>query len=358
MNTQNQVITDPDSFSLYNELGLRCNAHVKETTPGKTSIVIDDHWDFGRLAIIDEFVRKVLNSNDDGYIETTGSTGHIAWVPQRWIEPYRRTVTTMISPGMHERFDVRNVFVDLFLKACEELKILHWLSYVLGHHGTKREANAMAFNELIATIRRLSKQSPYPSRIWHAENDYRKNFASCVTFVENLFADWSRYAVVRVDLGYGKGYASDVYTLHARADMARLLSRMRYGKRVKRDCRERDLFADAAGYVWKLEYGTDRLLHFHCFFFFKKKNGAQAGYWAQEIGKYWVEVITEGRGTFHNCNYHWYGQPDEGIGEVNRNDSLKREKLVKAVSYLFKAEQCLPIRKTDPRWRTFGKGML
>lgn len=358
MNTQNQIAIATDLFSAYHELELRCNTHLKETTSGKPSIVIDEHWDFGRLALIDKFVRKVLTSNDAGYIETTGSTGRNTWVPQQWIEPYRRSVTAMISPEMHERFDVRNVFVDIFLHACDELKILDWSSHLLQQHGVKREANALAFNEFIATIRRLSKRPPYPSKIWHAENDHRKNFTSCVAFIEKLFTDWSRYAVVRVDLAYRKEHASDVFTVDARTDMARLLNRMRHGKRVKGECRERDLFADAAGYVWKLEYGEDRLLHFHCFFFFKKKNGAQAGYWAQQIGQYWVEVITKGRGTFHNCNYRWYGHPDEGIGEVNRNDASKREKLIGAVSYLFEPEQCLPIRKSDPRWRTFGKGRL
>ena len=358
MNTQNQVTKELDLFSAYQDLELRCNTHLSKTPSGKHSIVIDDHWDFGRLAIIDSFVRKVLNTNDNGFLETTGSTGRITWVPQQWTEPYRKAITALISPGMHERFDVRNVFVDLFLHARDELKILDWSSHVIGHYGAKREGNALAFNELIATIRRLSKQRSYSSKIWHAENDHRNNFDSCVAYVDRLFSDWSRYAVVRVDLAYRKEHATDVFTLDARADMARLLSRMRRGKRVKRDCRERELFADAAGYIWKLEYGADRLLHFHCFFFFRRKNGTQAGHWAQQIGQYWVEVVTEGRGTFHNANYKWYGHPDEGIGEVNRNDTCKREKLVKALSYLFKPEQCLPIRKSDPRWRTFGKGRL
>jgi len=358
MNNETYATTNTDTFSVYQDLELRCNTHLNESTSGKHSIVIDDHWDFGRLAIIDEFVRKVLNSNDVGYKETNSGTGRNTWVPQRWIEPYRRTVTAMISPEMHERFDVRNVYVDLFLHACDELKILDWSSHLLQQHGVKREANALAFNELIATIRRRSKQPPFPSKIWHAENDHRKNFESCVAFVDRLFSDCSRYAVVRVDLAYRKEHAADVFTIDARADMARLLNRMRHGKRVKRACRELELFANLAGYIWKLEYGIDRLLHFHCCFFLKKKNGTQAGYWAQEIGRYWVEVITEERGTFHNGNYKWYGHPDEGIGEVNRNDTAKREKLIGAVSYLFEPEQCLPIRKSDPRWRTFGKGKL
>jgi hypothetical protein len=222
----------------------------------------------------------------------------------------------------------------------------------------KSEANAVAFNNLIGTIRRLSKQRPYPSKIWHTQNDWLTNRDSCTAFVASLFSERSRYAVVRVDLAYLKEHAYEVFTADARADMARLLKHMRRSKKLKKQCPERDLFGDLAGYIWKLEYGTDRLLHYHCFFFFREKNGRQAGYWAQEIGKYWVEVITQGRGTFQNCNFRWYGRPDEGIGEVNRHDTAKQENLQRALAYLFKVEQCLPIRKSDTRWRTFGKGYL
>lgn len=349
---------EPSSTLVYQHLENRCNTHVVATYDDQSEVVIDDHWQFSRMAIIDMFVQKALDTDLPGYITTTGPNGRVSWLRQSWLEPFHRSVTSMISPLMHEQFDVRNVFVELFLKACAELKIVEWPSHVLAQSGTKAEANAVAFNDLIVTIRRLAKQRPYPSKIWHARNDWQTNLASCTEFVADLFSERSRYAVVRVDLAYMKEHAYEVFTADARADMARLLMHMRRGKKLKKECRERDLFKDAAGYIWKLEYGTDRLLHFHCFFFFREKNGLQAGYWAQEIGKYWVEVITHGRGTCENCNFRWYGLPDEGIGVVNRHDTHKRDNLQKALAYLFKAEQCLPIRKSDPRWRTFGKGRL
>ena len=83
MNTQNHVTTELEFFSVYHDLELTCNTQINETPSGRHSIVIDDHWDFGRLAIIDSFVRKVLNSNDVGYIETTGGTGRKTWVPRQ-----------------------------------------------------------------------------------------------------------------------------------------------------------------------------------------------------------------------------------------------------------------------------------
>ncbi len=347
---------EPSSTQTYQHLENQCNTHLVSTDAGQAEYIIDDHWHFSRMAMIDAFVQRALDTDQPGYIATTLPNGRQTWLRQSWVEPFYRSVTSAITPLMHEQFDVRNVFVELFLQACSELQIFEWPSHVLAQPGARTDANAVAFNDLIVTIRRLAKRRPYPSKIWHARNDWQTNLASCTEFVAGLFSKWSRYAVVRVDLAYLKEHAFDVFTSDARADMARLLQQIRRGKKLKKECRERDLFRDAAGYIWKLEYGTDRLLHFHCFFFFREKNGRQAGYWAQEIGKYWVEDITQGRGTFQNCNFRWYGRPDEGIGEVNRNDTQKQENLQRALEYLFKAEQCLPIRKTDPRWRTFGKG--
>jgi hypothetical protein len=357
MDANNQA-TGLDLFSIYHDVELTCNTQLNETPSGKHSIVIDDHWDFSRMAVIDAFVQKALDTDLPGYIATTVPNGRLSWIRQSWVEPYYRSVTSAIFPLMYEQFDVRNVFVELFLQACSELQIFEWPSHVFAQRGAKTDANAVAFNDLIVTIRRLASRRPYPSRIWHARNDWKASLSSCERFVEKLFTQRSRYAVVRVDLAYLKEHAFDVFTADARADMSRLLQKIRRGKKLKKKCRERDLFCNLAGYIWKLEYGTDRLLHFHCFFFFREKNGRQAGYWAQEIGNYWVEVVTQGRGTIENCNFRWSGHPDEGIGEVNRNDSAKRENLQRALAYLFKAEQCLPIRKSDPRWRTFGKGML
>lgn len=218
MNTQTHVTTQLSPFPLYQDLELRCNTHLMETTTGAPTIILDDHWDFSRLAIIDGFVQKALGTDEAGYISTTGINGRVVWFRQPWVEPYYRSVTSAISPLMHERFDVRNVYVDLFLHACTELQILDWTSHVLMHGGTKSEANAVAFNNLIETIRRLSKHRPYPSKTWHAQNDWQMNRDSCLAFVASLFSEWSRYAVVRVDLAYRKEHAYEVFTADARAD--------------------------------------------------------------------------------------------------------------------------------------------
>lgn len=160
MNTQNHVTTELRAFSPYQDLELRCNTHLEEATTGKHHIVIDDHWDFSRLAIIDAFVQRTLDTDQPGYVATTVSNGRVVWLRQPWVEPYYRSVTSVISPLMHEHFDVRNVYVDLFLHACSELQIDSWPSYVLAQPGSKANANAIAFNALIETIRNLATQRP------------------------------------------------------------------------------------------------------------------------------------------------------------------------------------------------------
>jgi hypothetical protein len=131
---------EPSSAHLYQQLEDSCNIQVTSISADGTRVVIDDHWDFSRLAIIDGFVQKTLETNQPGYVATTSSKGRVLWARQPWVEPYYHSVTSSITPLMHERFDIRNVYVDLFLHACDELKILDWTSHVLTHGGTKERS--------------------------------------------------------------------------------------------------------------------------------------------------------------------------------------------------------------------------
>lgn len=348
----------PNSLSALHGIEDSCNIHIDDTNPDAPKIIVEDHWYFGHMTIIDEFVQKVLGSDEPAFKHLASQSGRERWYRQAWIAPHLREVTSAITPYINEQFDVRNVCVELFLVACKELEILDWATHLTRFQGNRDWAQAIASNQLVDTVRRLAKKAPYSSRLWHFHHDWKANLTSCLDYVDGLFKDCSRYTVVRLDLGYKKEFGFDIFTREAKADMTRLVRTMGRAKYLKKECKEKQLFANLAGFVWKLEYGTDRLLHFHMYLFFTKKNGAQAGYWAQEIGRYWVDVITHGRGHFDNGNYRWAGKAKEGIGEVNRDDALKRQNLTEALRYLFKKEQRLPILKADPNFRTFGKGCL
>jgi hypothetical protein len=341
-----------DNLSLrecYGQLENDINISYDTHPDGKTSILVEDHWHYHQMPAIDEFVRNVLGTTSLAFTREIRDSGKIVYVQQELARKHFRIVSDAISIGLHDLFDVRNVFVDLFVSACHELKILTWNIHVLSRPGRIAHVNAECFNELIDFIRLKAKEPAFRSRIRHAKEDPERNFEECKEYVHYLFnkPGGSRYMVLRLDLGYRTEIAFNVFTQEAKDDLRRLFSHGRQNKR---------LFGDLAGYIWKIEYGTDRFLHFHLVLFFTKKNASKHGYWAQEVGKYWKTIITKGRGTFHNCNFDVSKYRRCGIGEVNRSDTEKIANLIGAIGYFFKAEQCIPIPRSGPHFRTFGKG--
>lgn len=351
MTTQPLTIDDISVRACYLQLHSDINTSYTTNSDGKTTVLIQDHWTYAHMGTIDEFVRNVLTSNEPAFTPTVNSSGRTVYKKNELADKYFRTISGAIGVGLHERFDLRNVFVDLFVAASQELNILNWHTHLCSRSGRISDINVECFNELIDLIRFKAKQPDFRSRIRHSKDDLIRNHLSCERYVRYLFAKpgGSRYMVLRLDLGYSKEHAFDIFTADAKADLKRLLNHRRRNKR---------LFEDLAGYIWKIEYGTDRLLHFHVILFFSYKNASKHGYWAQEIGKYWKSVITKGRGTFHSCNYDISKYRRCGIGEVKRSDTEKIGHLLGAIAYFFKAEQCVPIRKSDPRFRSFGKGEM
>lgn len=349
MNTPAFTIDEHSLRKCYHHLESDINTRYITKPDGKPSFVVEDHWTYFQMEPIDEFVRNVLASNTLAFTLTKNAAGRYVYRSEELARKYFRSISGAIGVGLLDRFTVRNVFVDLFVTACDQLEILTWQTHVCSRQGRISDRNAECFNELVEKIRNLAKQPSFRSRIRHTKCDPIRNYASCERYVRNLFAKkgGSRHMVLRLDLGYQKEHAFDVFTANAKADLKRLLNHRR---------RNKTLFGDLAGYIWKIEYGTERLLHFHVVLFFTHKNAMRHGYWAQQVGLYWQKVITKGRGSFHNCNYHVSEYKKSGIGEVNRSDTVKIGNLLGAIGYFFKTEQCIPIQKSDPQFRTFGKG--
>lgn len=344
--------SEPSIISLYQHLEDQCNTRTIHEADGHSTVVIEDHWHYGRMAIIDTFVQMVLSNKEPGYSYRIGYNGRRYYHQENWIRPFYRSVTGAINFNMHEQFDIRNVFVELFVAACHNLNIFEWRPHCLSKSTTWEQANAEAFNELIEVIRHLRKQKSFTSKIWHYKNDHIRNYDECKEYIRRLFCKRSRYTVIRIDLGYTKEMGFSIFNKDAKADLEKFTEKIQ---------NKSFPFKKAAGYVWKIEYGEDRLLHSHWYIFLKNTNGAHGGYWAQEIGKCWKKVVNTRRGCdcgiFDNRNFKWKSYSECCLNEVNK-DTVKFDYLLKHVGYLFKLDQCLPIRRSDPGYRTFGKGKM
>ena len=161
------------------------------------------------------------------------------------------------------------------------------------------------------------------------EKDTRKEqrrYDSACTVIDTAFETDSRIAVVRVDFSYREGKSS---AQRINSD----LNKLRLNARSKPS-----IFKDQIGYIIKLEKGNNENYHAHALFTFRGHNVRNHKYKAEQLGKYWQEVITKGDGLYHNCNTKEYDK--YCIGTIHRNDTEAINALKETVvGFLCKDEQ-------------------
>lgn len=167
-------------------------------------------------------------------------------------------------------------------------------------------------------------------------------------YVDALQEKYSKLCVVRLDLGYKKDETNKVKTLEkANKDIKKLLNNRR----------NNSTFDNNVGYVLKTEYGEDRDVHFHSYFFYDGQKVQKDIIKGEDIGKYWSENITDKQGTYYNCNRNDY-KDNHAIGMLDYRDVEKRRKLDKAMAYLVKEEQSIEGLKENKKDREIRRGTL
>ncbi|MNF98191.1 hypothetical protein D3C84_810450 [compost metagenome] len=110
------------------------------------------------------------------------------------------------------------------------------------------------------------------------------------------------------------------------------------------------MFDDMVGYIWKLEHGPEKGFHYHVMFFFDGAKVREDITKAIQIGRYWTNVVTRGRGLYYNCNAAKRIYKSCGIGMVDHTNVQMRQGLQNAVVYLTKTDLYMKLQ-------TEGRGM-
>ena len=177
---------------------------------------------------------------------------------------------------------------------------------------------------------------------------HQRRFRSLRDYTNALFSQHARLIVIRLDLKYIGAFIPYTSLEQAQEDISHLFANTRHNA----------LFDDLAGYVWKLEESSQEGYHYHLILFFTNEHKQNDGYYGEEIGQYWQNVITQGRGCYFNCNRSEYKgqQSDLAIGRVKHSDVQKRYDLLGILAYFCKEEQAL--QQKLPRIRTIAHGKL
>ena len=359
-------------------LGTRCDEHdmtlaIDQGTSfdvtgepdedGKRDFEWERGW-FTALLEANRFITKLSRTKKAFRVETAAVT--TLRDPERFVltgdpritELYRHWLTLqewVRTPALYERL-TPNGYMNAFLEAftvCEDLKGLVKTTPQGGSetiatigHATAVEIIS-ALNTAHDTLRQLTSTPAFRKQASNAQRASNKRRRGMVEFVDGLFERHSRLVVVRVDLGYRRKQG-DIDFATVKEHRQDLL-----GKR-----RSHPLFEHLIDYCWKLEYGPRKRYHYHMLFFFDGAKVREDMTLAQQIGRYWVKHVTNGKGVYYNCNagakkrYKF-----NAMGMLRHDDAEKMKGLRHVVNYLTKIDDLVTLQ-VPGKDRTFGRGTL
>ncbi|MCV2370019.1 inovirus Gp2 family protein [Roseateles oligotrophus] len=237
------------------------------------------------------------------------------------------------------------------------------------HAGNGRTVTDV-FDDFVTVMRSHSFETGLKKKISDWESKAKKNLKRVHQFEKQLFARYARLTVIRLDLEHLAATFStkEIEAFLQETCMQKMNDKDWYWdggdlstpkkadvrvsfEEVQRD-RERlfanmkgkpSLFRHLVGYVWRIECTPKAGYHLHLALFFNGSQVEKHEWLAHQIGEYWAQEITQGRGRFHNCNMAWdSSSPHYGLGEVNHDDHAKRANLRERVlPYLAKAKQAV-----------------
>ncbi|MCG3710939.1 inovirus Gp2 family protein [Aliarcobacter butzleri] len=174
-----------------------------------------------------------------------------------------------------------------------------------------------------------------------------RRLESTKKYIDDLSKKYSKLNVVRVDLGYTKEDSKSITFEDASKDLNKMLNNTRSKPTV---------FGEMVGYITKKELGEEKGVHIHVAIIYNGNIVREDITKAQQIGEYWKNNITKGKGVFHNCSKNEY--KNKAVGVIDYKDEEKRKIFdEKVLTYLCKDEQSIDSLKTNIKDRAFTRGI-
>lgn len=318
------------------------------------------------LRYIEQLTQDIANHPDDPlYTVIDQGNGLIQVVPSHLANILSNAVRDILPPllklfPIHEFNPYMHVFMNNVMN-CYLLERIH-------HHDALRKPNDLyqtgfdyemmldlmtQMRICVSQIRQEVHSGAFKNLIYNANRASKKNHDSLMRYIDSLFEHYYQLLVVRVDLGYRQGNS---ITCHD--DILRKYGEAKHDfQHLQNNAKMNRLFQHMVGYVWKLEYGPEKGFHYHWILFFDGSQVRQDITLGNLIGEYWVNVITENRGNYWNCNVNKDDYYRCGIGSVHYSDSTKRHHLKDAAAYLIKVDHYARMLTPD-KGRIFGRGEI
>lgn len=301
--------------------------------------------DFGSLRpLIEQYVLDICSSKAAGWELQQGRNGLpilvplylakysgllLAFTERLWIDHHDRDhQPSLCSTILYEAMNTLHFQEAHSAKPLAASGVLGWQNWELE-------------NQLIDQVRLQAVGRGFERSDYEARRNCDENYETSKHFLDAVFEVHSRVQVARIDLKYKQQFRAELTLAQVQQDLNRLWANRKHKSVLKH----------LVGYIWSLEY-TDRLrFHYHVILLFDGSQIKRAFFHGMAVGKYWEDVITEGRGEVYVCNPRDYDHPY--LGEVEGWQAEKRELMLKkGVGYLTKFDQLLQIDLK--KVKTFG----
>lgn len=324
---------------------------------GKRIILFHKGYASGHLFTIEKFVQDIEKRWTGGFIDEVNRYGVM-----RLRELYLGKRYYVLLNSWLERYSDLYCYsarVEVFYGACKELGLIGSDPFSFGEPGELDCADGMRymdiFNELIQRIRSHCQSREFKEKERLRKANANRNAHNVLAMEEAMFCSEtgrSRWLILSLTLRYKAECREWITPETIQQHRERFFGARRFNK----------LMSGIKNYVWTIEQGEDTGLHLHVILFYSTERNHDELI-AKQIGEYWAEVVTEGKGDYWNSNaaqqkkfYETWGH-GIGVGQINWDDAEKRKALRENLVYLAKGEQYLMIRSAE-RIRTFDMGRV
>ncbi|ABK06939.1 MULTISPECIES: inovirus-type Gp2 protein [Burkholderia cepacia complex] len=316
--------------------------------------------EFGLLRTIlismEAMVREIeFDKHSVGFDIKTNPRGKVSVTPKAKTGTlkYYRCLSTFLRNYAHAERRVYSPHVQVVVEALDAVGLEPY-GFRFGEPGAREvscgKTHGEIFNEVVAKVGEIVASTAFKERVRVRKRNAARNEAKGLAIEQKVFENKSRQLVLMLHFGFQKAYRQQVTFEEIQA----------YRTKFFNNCRTNKLLRGIVDYIWKLEEGDESGLHLHVLIFYTA-DSCRDVYIAQQLGEYWKETATDGKGQYWNSNAHKafhekYGH-GVGTGEINWDDDAKREALRENIRYMTKADQFLKM-KYGERSRLFGTSQV
>ncbi|WP_413192535.1 hypothetical protein [Pararobbsia alpina] len=352
-----ETIEDREVMEVITHLDERANLEATNID-GRRAIVIHNGYGSRHLFGIEKFVKAIQRGRKGGFIEETARYSGIKIIRELYLgATYYQSVNHWIE--QYSNLYCYSARVQAFYDVCKAMGLIGKRNHYFGEPGEIARSDGArymdAFNMLIEAVnaRCLSREFKEAERLRRLNAE--RNEENVLAMEEEMFSEQtgrSRWLLLSLTLRYKPRYRRWITPKTIQQHRERFFAARRYNQ----------LMAYIGNYVWAIEQGENTGLHLHVILFYSGEHNHDE-FIAKQIGEYWANEVTGGKGDYWNSNQEWlkrhykrYGH-GIGVGQINWNDRKARWALRENLVYLAKSEQYLMSRSTE-RIRTFDMGQV